>query len=71
MERIKFEKEQVRAIYDEVDRRLRNDARDVNEYELIQERRAMLQGVYSVFCAVASNWPDVCEWTDELEETYF
>lgn len=71
MERIKFEKEQIRAIYDEVERRISDIPFLENEYEIIQERRAMLQGVYSVFCALATNWPEVRHWTDEIEETDF
>lgn len=74
MERIKFEKEQIKAIYDEVDRRMLmqiNDNSFENDYEIMQERRSMHQGVYSVLCALAINWPEVRHWTDEIESQLY
>nr|DAQ71417.1 MAG TPA: hypothetical protein [Caudoviricetes sp.] len=37
------------------------------ESEINNERRAMMQGVYSVLSTLASNWPEVRHWTDEIE----
>lgn len=74
MERIKFEKEQIEAIYDEVDRRMLmaiNDDCFENEYEIMRERRTMHQGVYSVLSVLAINWPEVRSWTDEVESQLY
>lgn len=74
MERIKFEKEQINGIYDEVDRRMLmaiNGDCFENEYEIMGERRAMHQGVYSVLSVLAINWPDVRNWTDEIESQLY
>lgn len=67
---IKFDKEQIKAIYDEVERRMCGLTEDdyFTEKEIIDERRAMMQGVYSVLSVTASNWPEVRHWTDEIEE---
>lgn len=67
---IKFDKEQIKAIYDEVDRRILLLIEDdyYTEREINNERRAMLQGVYSVLSSLASNWPEVRYWIDEIEE---
>ncbi len=67
MDSIKFEKAHISAVFDEVARRLRADSFFVDFDELNEERRAMLQGVWSVFSALASNWPEVRTWTDELD----
>lgn len=68
MERINFEKEQIEAVCNEVERRLgESSVYFDNEYALIQERRSMYQGVWSVFCALAANWPDVREWVNDFE----
>lgn len=67
---IKFDKEQIKAIYDEVDRRMYLMIADdyYTEADINNERRAMMQGVYSVLSTLASNWPEVRSWTDEIEE---
>ena len=69
MKRITFEKEQIKVIYDEVERRIRAFIDDdyYTEPEINEERRAMMQGVYSVLSTLASNWPEVRNWTDEIE----
>jgi hypothetical protein len=48
-----------------------NDNSFENEYEIVQERRAMHQGVYSVLCALAINLPEVRHWTDEIESQLY
>lgn len=70
MEKIKFERPQIEAIYDEVDRRLCPLIQTDNftHEELRDERCAMMQGVYSALSACASNWPEVRQWIDEIED---
>lgn len=69
MKQIVFEKPQIEVIYDEVERRMRAFIDDdyYTEAEINEERRAMMQGVYSVLSTLASNWPEVRHWTDEIE----
>ena len=67
MERIKFEQDHISAVFDDVARRLRADSFFLGEDDLNEDARAMLQGVWSVFYALASNWPDVRSWIDELD----
>ncbi|MBO6267353.1 MAG: hypothetical protein J6M06_03885 [Synergistaceae bacterium] len=38
--------------------------------DMIEYRKAMLQGVYSTLMVTASNWPDVAAWCREIEERY-
>ena len=66
--KIAYTREQVEAVYDEVDRRLEMDIRDGYFYnkqgnfqdaEYKDYRAAMLQGVYSALMATASNWSEV------------
>ena len=78
MQKITFTREQVEAVYDEVDRRMQSDLRcgyfyDENghfqECEFEEYRKAMLQGVYSALMSLASNWSDVrCYMVDPIEE---
>ena len=69
MKGITFEKEQIKSIYDEVERRMCAPCKGGHfaEARFNDERRAMMQGVYAVLSALASNWPEVRHWTDELE----
>lgn len=68
---MKFTKEQVKDVYVEVDRRLDMMIFD-GSFENDSERRdyvnAMMQGVYSVFCATASNWVEVAQWCCDFEK---
>mgnify|MGYP003295682377 CR=1 FL=1 len=68
MDRITFTREQVEAVYNEVDRRLASDVRngyfynengEFDKFEFDEYRKAMLQGVYSALMSLASNWSDV------------
>ena len=78
MQRITFTREQVEAVYDEVDRRLECDLFSGYFYDKLGQfdedefkgyRNAMLQGVYSVLMSLATNWSDVrCFMIDPIEE---
>lgn len=67
---MKYTKQQVKAIYDETERRIymmiRADSFE-DEYDLREYKNAMLQGVYSALMVTASNWPEVRSWADEIE----
>lgn len=68
MKGIKFEKDQIKAVYDEVARRMQQFYTDeYTEREAEEEHRAMRQGVYSVLSSLAINWPEVRYWIDEIE----
>lgn len=69
MKGIIFDRGQIEAIYDEVDRRMQAFIDDdyYTEAEINEERRAMMQGVYSVLSTLAGNWPEVRHWTDKIE----
>ena len=67
---MKYTKEQVKAIYDETERRLYMmicDDSFEDEFDRREYENAMLQGVYSALCATASNWPEVAQWCREIE----
>nr|DAK03046.1 MAG TPA: hypothetical protein [Caudoviricetes sp.] len=69
MKGIKFEKDQIQAVYDEVARRMQQFYTDeYTEREAEEEHRAMRQGVYSVLSSLAINWPEVRYWIDEIED---
>ena len=66
---IKFEKDQIQAVYDEVARRMQQFYTDeYTEREAEEEHRAMRQGVYSALSSLAINWPEVRYWIDEIED---
>lgn len=68
---MKYTKEQVKAIYDETERRLYQMVFDdsfEDEFDQWEYQKAMLQGVYSALMATASNWPDVAQWCREIED---
>lgn len=76
MKKIKFEKEDISRVYDEVQRRLEIDVRDLCEdgisgeelTNIIRETRlAMLQGVYSTLMVLSLDWPDVVQMTAKEE----
>lgn len=68
-------KEQVEAVYDELDRRIDIDADwdvaadDASKW-IAEERKSRLQGVYGTIMAIVpySNWQDVVRWIQEIEE---
>lgn len=68
-------KEQVEAVYDELDRRIDIDADwdamadDASKW-IAEERKSRLQGVYGTIMAVVpnSNWQDIVRWIQEIEE---
>lgn len=67
---MKYSFAQVKAIYDEMDRRLYMmicDDSFEDEFARQEYQNAMLQGVYSVLSVTASNWPDVAQWCIRLE----
>lgn len=72
MSKIKFTREDVERVYDEVERRLEVDkacGAFTNEAEIRECRNAMLQGVYGTLMTLASNWSDVrCKMIDPIEE---
>ena len=67
--KMKITRDQVSMAYDELDRRMRITIRDedLTADEIQDIRSSMLQGLYSVFYALATNWPQVRCWTDEEE----
>lgn len=68
MKQFEFNKEQIQTIADEVERRMRTYTTDIyTEAEIEDIRRSMWQGVYSTLCVMASNWPEVRDWTDEIQ----
>lgn len=68
MTQFEFNKEQIQTIADEVERRVQMYPVDVyTEIEVEDARRTMWQGVYSTLCVMASNWPEVRDWTDEIQ----
>lgn len=68
MKQFEFNKEQIQTIADEVERRMRTYTTDIyTEAEIGDIRRSMWQGVYSTLCVMASNWPEVRDWTDEIQ----
>ena len=73
MTRVRYIKDDVERVYDEVDRRIADYIKD-DAFEwlsdMIEYRKAMLQGVYSTLMVTASNWPDVAAWCREIEERY-
>lgn len=68
---MKYTKEQVKAIYDETERRLYMmicDDSFEDEFDRREYENAMLQGVYSALVATATNWPEVAQWCREIED---
>ena len=69
---MKFKREHVDKVYDEIDRRVArfiHEGSIENEQELHEAREAMLQGVYSTLMVLADNWPAVRYWGDVNEES--
>ncbi len=74
MKKIAFTEEQCIAAMDEMDRRIKMDIEDGDfkyESEVIEYRKAMMQGIFGTFMCMASNWPDVAGWlSTEFEDRY-
>lgn len=76
MKKIAFTEEQCIAAMDEMDRRIKMDIEDGNfkyESEVIEYRKAMMQGIFGTFMCMASNWPDVaaclsCEFAERYNK---
>ena len=68
---MRYSKEQIEAVYDEVSRRLTqmvaNEDFD-DDFDRKEYQKAMLQGVYSALIATATNWPEAAKWCGEAEE---
>ena len=70
MKQFECNKEQIQAVADEVERRMQTYTTDIwSETEIEDTRRSMWQGVYSTLCVMASNWPEVRDWIDEVQAT--
>lgn len=69
-----FTREQIEAVYDELDRRIDLDIADEtlpNKARWIwDERASRLQGVYGTLMALATNknWQDITWWISDIEE---
>lgn len=71
MKKITYTEQDIRDVYDEVDRRISMDIAEGEfewDYEIIEYRNAMLQGVYGTLMIQSANWPDVTWWIDEIEK---
>lgn len=73
MEKVKITRDQVSAIYDELDRRTADLLRDqltIDEIELTREE--MMQGIYCALITISADWPAVCEMCRrEEDERYY
>ena len=76
MQKIRYTKEQVREAYDELKRRLDCEVWDYPAYsngaempekEYFELARSMVDGLYAVFMATASNWPEIVQWSTSEE----
>ena len=69
MLRVSFGAAHVEGVYDEIDRRIEMLIRDgLTPDDIKEERKSMLQGVYSTLMTLSSNWPDVRSCCDREEE---
>lgn len=75
MGKVRFTREDIERVYDEIDRRIDADKACglfTNESEIKEYRNAMMQGVYGTLMALASNWSDVrCTMIDPIEEVRY
>ena len=76
MSKITYTREQVQAAYDELKRRVNleveeypelYDDQDMPESDYFEMVRLMTNGLYSVFMATATNWPEIVQWIPEEE----
>ena len=72
MERVCITREQVEAIYDELDRRMDIDIRDdlfgADEVLVKESLQEKLQGVYATLMTISANWSDVRYWCGKAED---
>lgn len=75
MEKYTFNKEQIKAVMTEVERRVQIDVNDalsdgceVTVKEIREYRADMMQGVYGTLMVLSKNWPDVRCMLDQIEE---
>lgn len=72
-----FTRDQVEAVVSEVNRRFLMDVCEPcsfdsdDEFAIFWSLQDMMQGVYSSFCVLASNWPEVSSWLVAFERVYF
>lgn len=73
--KVTLTREQVEAIYDELDRRMDFDIKEgdipANKPKWIaEERKSRLQGLYGTIMALVSNgnWRDIVWWIQDIEE---
>ena len=75
---MKYTREDIQSVYDEVERRIQMDIKngyltDKDGYiqpETISEYRdTILQGVYATFMILSDDWPNVCQMCIEEEES--
>ena len=76
MSKTTYTREQVQAAYDELKRRVNleveeypelYDDQDMPESDYFEMVRLMTNGLYSVFMATATNWPEIVQWIPEEE----
>ena len=71
MEKIKFDLEQMEAIYNEADRRIAHLYGEGyltdSVPELEHDMEVFTQGIYAVLYAMADNWPEVRNWIRQVE----
>lgn len=76
MSKTTYTREQVQAAYDELKRRVNleveeypelYDDQDMPESDYFEMVRFMTNGLYSVFMATATNWPEIVQWIQEEE----
>lgn len=68
MNKTMYTREDIEAVYDEVDRRVEYPYGDFeNICERWDYRNAMLQGVYTALMVQARNWTEVASWCSEIE----
>lgn len=64
-----FTEDEIRSIYDEIDRRIRILEFDDYDAKSLREARCdMMQGVYSTLMILAKDWPHVRHMCDLEEE---
>lgn len=75
MERYTFNKEQIKTVMKEVERRVQIDVDDaladgaeVTVADIREYRADLMQGVYGTLMVLSTNWPDVRMMLDEIEE---
>lgn len=67
---MKISFEHVSKTYNEIERRLEIMAGDGaldSEFEFLEQRKAMLEGVYSTFMMISDNWPETRHFCDLVE----